>query len=84
MNQPFNPAFAAYGAPAAPAAGYAMAPYGGYGMVAFGADPPAPTFTDKAKAFLDDKTLGVQNKYLLGGATVGALLWYGAGAGWFR
>ncbi len=67
-----NPAFApAYGG-SAPAYG-AMAPYAGYGITAFGAEP---TFSEKVSAKLDEETLGVKNKYLLGGAVLGAGLWW--------
>ena len=78
-----NPAFApAYASPAA--ASYGMAPYAAYGTTVFGVDPPKETFMDKSKKFLDDKTVGVQNKFWLGGAVLGGVLWYGASAGWFR
>ena len=77
-----NPAFApAYGAAAPFAGNRAMARHSHPGMVAFGA--AEPTFMDKTKVFLDEKNLGVANKFWLGGALVGATLLYGHSAGWF-
>lgn len=69
---------------------YATSPYAaaarryGYApMVAVGADPAAePTLTDKVKNFLNaqNSLLGVQNKWIVGGAAVVGIGLY---AGWF-
>ena len=67
---------------------YALAYYpGSAGSSIVGADAAAPateSFLDKTKAFLnDDKPLGVKNGYLLAGAAVIGLVWYGSSEGWF-
>lgn len=45
-----------------------------------GADP---TLTDKLKTFMDSQTMGVANKYLIGGALVLGVGYYGYTKGWF-
>ncbi len=77
-----NPAFApAYGAAAPRTTHQGLARYGNHGMAAFGAQDA--TFTDKAKVFLEEKNLGVANKFWLGGALIGAVALYGHSQRWF-
>lgn len=51
----------------------------------FGADPApaAPGALDKLKAFMDQETVGVKNKYLLAGAAALGVGYYGYTKGWF-
>lgn len=65
-----------------PSAGYATEPPRTGGMSLFGADP-APGALDKLKAFMDQETAGVKNKYLLAGAAALGVGYYGYTKGWF-
>jgi hypothetical protein len=82
----FNPAFAA-GAPVPfPAAAPLAGPIAPMGWSIVGADPaPAAeqSYTDKAKAWLNEPSFGVKNGYLLAGAAAVGLTWYGYSQGWF-
>lgn len=51
-------------------------------MVHTGADP-APAPLDQLKAFMEKETMGVKNKFLLGGAVVLGVGYYGYTKGWF-
>lgn len=73
----FDPTFAGFGAAGAP---MYMPAYGGLSIV--GADAPQQTFTDKAKAFLDTPSMGVQNKWWLAGGVVVAGTWLAYSKGW--
>ena len=54
------------------------------GLVHTGADPAAPPTTlDNLKAFMTKTTMGVQNQYLIGGALVLGVGYYGYTKGWF-
>ncbi len=73
-----------YVPPQVHSAGYAMQPPRTGGMSLFGADPaPAPGALDKLKAFMDQETAGVKNKYLLAGAAALGVGYYGYTKGWF-
>jgi hypothetical protein len=88
----YNAGYAPHGyAPPYAMPGYPLARTTGWDIV--GADPapaPAPaaatpSFLDKTKAFLGEPNslIGVKNGYILGGAVVLGVVWYGHAEGWF-
>lgn len=85
--QYFDPAFAAAygGAAGLPLVAPAFPMTGPLGWSIVGADnPPAqPSMLDKLKAYGNETTFGVANKWLGAAAVVTALTWYGYHEGWF-
>lgn len=73
-----RPGYAAFN----PARGGAMARHRGYPIMGAATDPNA-TFTDKAKAFLEDTTGPLTNWQWLGLGALGGLGYYGYKHRWF-
>ena len=81
---------AAYAPPAFPLAGPAYGDIAGfpyYDLIGQPAPPPPPPaqpgMFDRARAWLQEETLGVRRQNLLLGAAALGTIWYAYGQGWF-